>query len=123
MGNINIKAMAVVKNLDGSWNLGVLRKNKFNFIKKISKVEDVPNVKNYLTLKQYLKLQGREISLSKEILEELGVEKMFLLPKSYEKIYPISQEKNKSLCNLCKHSCQMAKDQIIYKCSQFEQVN
>jgi hypothetical protein len=121
--SINIKAMAVVKDTDGSWNLGILRKNKFNFLKKITKVDDVPNIKNYLTLKQYLRLQGRASTVAKEILDELDVEKLFILPKSYEKVYPISLEKNKSLCNLCKHNCQMSKDQIIYKCSQFEQVN
>jgi len=122
MGVVNINAKAVIRDKSGEWFAGVLKKNRFIPIKKIEKLEDVEDVKKYVTLKQYLRIQSRDINKAQAILDYLGIEKAFILPKSdTSNLLFLPQKKNGSLCNSCAKECSGIGDTVIYTCSEFVQ--
>lgn len=124
--NVNIKARAVVKRSEGKWFKGVIRKHTFVPIAEVTKLEDVEQVKDYLTLKQYLRLQGRKIDLAEDILGELDAEKIFVLPKSIDKnsnVILLSEHEgsnSKSICSSCRYNCS-TRGVPIYSCSSYIQ--
>jgi len=124
--NVNIKARAVMLNLEGKWVKGAIRKHTFVPVAEITKPEDVEQLSDYLTLKQYLKLQGRRIDLADDILSELDAEKIFILPKSVDKngnVILLSDSKgtpDRTICSSCRWSCN-TRGIPIYSCSSFQQ--
>jgi hypothetical protein len=123
MGKVSINAKAVIRDKSGEWFSGILKKNKFIPVKKVEKLEDVEDVKRYVTLKQYLRIQAREIDKADSILEYLGFEKVFILPKSDSNVIvlPMKKEGNGSLCSSCSKTCTGLGETIIYTCSEFQQ--
>ena len=122
MGKVSINAKAVVRDKSGEWFSGILKKNKFTPIKKVEKLNDVEDVKKYVTLKQYLRIQAREIDKADAILEFLGFEKIFILPKSDDNVIDFPTKKgNGSLCGSCSKKCNGLGEALIYTCSEFVQ--
>jgi len=123
--NVNIKARAVVLDKEGKWVKGAIRKHTFVPVAEITKPEDVEQLSDYLTLKQYLKLQGRRIDFAEDILRELDAEKIFVLPKSVDKnenVIFLSESKgnDRTICSSCRWSCN-TRGIPIYSCSSFQQ--
>jgi hypothetical protein len=113
--------------LEGKWVKGAIRKHTFVPVAEITKPEDVEQLSDYLTLKQYLRLQGRRIDLADDILRELDAEKIFVLPKSVDKngnVIFLSDSRevspNRTICSSCRWSCN-TRGIPIYSCSSFQQ--
>jgi hypothetical protein len=97
-GFVNIKAVAVALTEEG-WVRGYIRKEKFHPQKKITSLEDVktvlPDINNFVTLKRYLDIQGRQLERAPQILGNLGVDKLYVLPKSQEHTDKLASQEDK----------------------------
>jgi hypothetical protein len=114
---VGIKAKVVAK-IGNDWFLGIVRKEKFHKVQKVTAIDDVKEVKRYLTLNQYLKLQGRGESLKYGILSKLGVDRLFVLPKAIDKdSATLVRSYTASVCDHCRLQCKA--NTAVFKCNKF----
>lgn len=120
---MKINAPAVAKS-GSKWFIGFISDNKFNPKSQITKLAEVKDVSDYVTLKKFLKDNASE-SKEEEILKLLGVDKCYILnkpvqmtSKEWEKWWWSDYNK---LCFNCEKSCKQSWRVTIVNCWKLEQ--